>query len=300
MPIYSKTPLDALVDLINTANPNLPFKLNTADYFFGTPQALTTPDAQGRNTRVRITPRRSSKYVGSVDVDYRRLDLGLLFRGQAISITRFMPNNAWFGNEVMLPLINEKFGINLTSNDIVLAAQLWMPGSANAGTGVSRDFVASASSYFYTGKVPVIWNQGLQELGVDVMTVTDLPGRLWPDGNDFSVDRTLQAEFLLWDKDFTENVDANIETITTAATGNMLGAGYAFAISIVNAINAGSNLNVDLVNGSARSLVNAKARRVILPSTAADDQFLKSGFNRALVITNISWTTGRLVMYYNV
>lgn len=308
MAIYSKAPLEALVDLINQANPNLPFKLNTTQYTFGAPVAIT--GANGNNTRVKITPKRNSGYVGSIDLDYRRIDLANLFRSVNVNITRYMPPvSNMFGTTALIPLISQKYGINLTVEDIVKSDSLWRADVAagtttNLGgyaTGKSKTFTADAKSYFYTGSFPVVWNQGQQELGVDILTVTDLAGRQWPSGNDFSVDRTMQAEFLTWDVDFTENALPIFETIAATATGNILGSSYEFAQAIVAALNSGTALGVDLVSGSARSLLNARVRRVVLPSAAADDQFLtRQGFNRALVLTSISWAPGRLVMYYNV
>lgn len=312
MAIYSKSPLQLLVDALNAANPQLPYPINTTDFIFGKPVAITPVGGVIQNTKIKITPKRSSKYAGSLDLTYRRLDLSTLFRGLAVQIQLYRSGSN-FGTKVMLPLINEKYGFNFEDGvDIVSVDSMWSPVS---GSGQSKSFTAHANSLMYTGAFSVIWLNGKQELGVDVMTVSDINGRVWP-VTDFTDDRTRTAEFLFSELDFTEiattldaigkNVWATFANSNDPTSNTSILAAFIAANSSIPAV---ANVAANTTNYSIGSVscynIDLTA---VTPAQLALFPFLatpKPGFNRCLVLRNIPWANNGVTpnyapLYYNV
>lgn len=314
MSIYSKSPLQLLVDALNAANPQLPYPINTTDFIFGKPAAITPTGGAIQNTKIKITPKRSSKYAGSLELTYRRLDLSVLFRGLTVQIQQYR-GAGLFGTKVMLPLINEKYGFNFEDGvDIQTNDSFWNPGAAAGGGGSNtvRAFIAHANSPMYTGSFNVTWVSGKQELGVDIMTVSDIPGRVWP-VTDFSVDRTRTAEFLFSDLDITE-IAATIDPITkntwyTLAINNSTTVALAKYIAANSPFATDSTLNANSTNfGMGGIDMYNMDISAITPAQIATFPFLatpKPGFNRVLILRNIPWanngaTPNYAALYYNV
>lgn len=167
----------------------------------------------------------------------------------------------------------------------------------------------------YTGTFNAIWLNGKRELGVDIMTVSDIPGRVWP-VTDFSVDRTRTAEFLFSDLDFTE-IGAKLDPIgkntwvtfnNTNGPTSDVGALAAFMAAnspfpVVADVAAAAN-NYSLGGVSCYNMDIS----TITSAMIATFPFLanpKPGFNRCLVLRNIPWANSGVApsyapLYYNV
>ena len=121
----------------------------------------------------------------------------------------------------LLPLINEKYGLNL-ANDF---------GNGNSyhisESGAKKALSQNANNYFYTGSVQVQVFLDKEELGLDILRVVDINRVAWPGGNDFTRDRRGQGEFLLTHVDFTENA-----TLTVGTENNWTGTSLATALNI--------------------------------------------------------------------
>ena len=106
-----------LTNLMNTDN-NLDRK-EGIDFTFGVPEAIT-PDAEGRNTKVTITPVEGTSYPRAQDLTYARLGLDALTRlpnGMEPGIVDIaaLPFTIHFA----LPQINAALGLNLTTDEVV-------------------------------------------------------------------------------------------------------------------------------------------------------------------------------------
>lgn len=293
MAIYGKVALQLLVDLINRDNPQLPFPLNTTDYIFGAVSTITPTAPDVRNTAITVTPKRSAPYIGALPLTYQRIDLGKLFNGVKLEVSRYVPTSSStsFINHLM-PVFNEKYGLSLTADD--LNEQTW----SNVQNNVQKAVTAKAGSYFCTGSMNVTWLQGKQIIGQDVLTVTDINGRSWPNGNDFDVDRTKTAEFFLADQDFTE-ISSTLTALGASGTvANSAGWQIVFA-----KIKEYTGVTFDIQNSSGG--VNGKAfRNVTIPNSTYPDM-ARPGFNRCCQIDLtapglVHGYQGMMYIYYNV
>lgn len=197
MPIFSKPPIDEVYDLINVANEGAPnwipvTKLNVT---LGVPAPATVPGNSAMNTKIMLNSVANSDFIGRKEVNYRRRDMGTLFRSIVVQIDRYSvnQNHASSGATVftvysLLPLINAKYGINLTQDDIV-DQNIARGSTLEGGFYTTTVTVATKStSLAYTGSFALKWKGAPQDLG-SMITVTDLNARLYPGGNDFTVER---------------------------------------------------------------------------------------------------------------
>lgn len=299
MPLYKDTDIQNLIALVNQANPGLPLALDEVNFIYGKPQVIAPALANGHNTRVRITPKGSSPYRGAVDVTYRRIDLATLFRSVKVEFTRWVNNNLYMVHAETVPILNKLYGLNLE------VAKTTLSGSWHSShTGQARNLAATVDNYFYVGTVSVYWHRGQQELGIDILTTSELNGALWPQGNDFvtTPDRAMQGEFLLAHLDFTEYA---IATGWTASASGPTGINSSNHASLFNAINQATGLNL---NGSPynadtnpQGMQNYNGQRIVLPN-AAFPMANKPGFAGAYVLNTDNHPTfkGKIVAYFNV
>lgn len=296
MAIYSKAALELLVEMLNRDNPDLPFQLNSTDYIYGVPTARTPVAPDYRDTSITVTPKRSAPYIGAVSLTYRRINLGSLFSGIKISLTRYQVPNVGITFSTLLPLFNEKYGMNLTMADVV--DRTW--GTANGGfSGTAQAIAAQATSLFCTGSMSVYWYQGKQIIGQDILTVTEVNGRLWPNGNNMTVDRTKTAEFLLADQDFTEIAS---QFVSVGNSGSVANTGP--WQTIFAKVKDFTGVQFSIVDSSGG--INGKAflSNIVLPNAAYPD-LSRPGFNRAcridLTAAGLSHGyQGYMTFYYNV
>lgn len=186
---YDKTPKQMLVDLINEANPDLPFPINVTDYEFLDPVTIEeTPE--GHNTQIRLYAHPEAPYFGNIVLTYRRLDLARLFWGITPRIQKWFPGSDDVGDngEVIatlydiLPLFSKQYGLLLDSTQIQNQNM-----TAYYGAEESRLFTmrAKTDSYIYVGSVKYNWMSGRRGLE-DVVTNDETVGIYYPGGNDFT------------------------------------------------------------------------------------------------------------------
>lgn len=129
----------------NVRSTNLSVEEFEANFNVGLPQRNTEP-TDNRNTFIIITPRLQSKYIGNFKLKYDRVHVGEL---PEIVIDR--PLDAVYVHDV-LPVITEKYGIQLTENDVL----------NNELTGIDSTpivlEISPMSILYYAGTV--ILNQG--------------------------------------------------------------------------------------------------------------------------------------------
>lgn len=104
-----KSQIEILMDQINVIN-NL--NLDADDFIFGLPQP-TTLTLSDINTKVTITPKITSGFFNTRDIHYKRIDVAQLFNNDLIEIivtTETMLSE-------LIDQVNEKYGINLTTDD---------------------------------------------------------------------------------------------------------------------------------------------------------------------------------------
>ena len=105
---FKKLPKQIIVDLINYDNDtNLVEELLT----FGIPVVTEKPF----NTSLVVSSVPDSNYVGSVTVKYDRIDISTLLGSKSVNIP---VGNATKISQ-LIPIINERFGINLTPDDYI-------------------------------------------------------------------------------------------------------------------------------------------------------------------------------------
>lgn len=303
MPIFKGTNFNEVIAQINADNPNLPWPIDAENFLYGPPTALTTP--VGRlNTSIKITAKDSSKYRGMVEVQYHRRVLGDLFRGQTVQFTRWINDGTNMTKAASIDILNQMYGINL--EDATISGSGW----AVPTDGAIRTWTATAGNYAYTGSFSVKWNRGLQQIGLDILTVQELNGALWPDGNDFEAnpDRQYDGRFLLAGLDCTEWALTNGWTPSTN-----LGQGNSAATRpLLNWINSktGLNFNTDPYDAVTNPLGLGGSTwffgtPVALPagaSSALRAHFIKPGFAYAISmdLRNHPLVKATVPLYYNI
>jgi len=206
MPIYQGSAIKNVFDLINRDNPTLPFPVSEDTFIVGIPKAIART-AQGHDTELRLVPKTSSMYRGGLTITYRRINLGWFFRDCTPSIERFLPTGTWTTLWQLLPLISQTLGLPLLPKDFDDVGT-FLNGSYQPT--INRAVTPRADSLMYNAGFNLRWFQGKEELGLDIMKVSELAGIQWPAGNDFVAnnDRHAYGTWLFWDKHFTEEAVA--------------------------------------------------------------------------------------------
>lgn len=293
MAIYKGGDLDNLIDLINENNPNLPWPLDKVNFIYGKPVPIVGATDAQPNTTVRVQAKFASKYRGSIDVVYRRVNLSTLFRGIPIIIYRWWSGNIYMRD--LLPLINEKYGLNL-ANDFGQGE-----GWSTSTSGQLRTLLQNANNYFYTGSVQVRLFLDKEELGLDILRVVDIDRVAWPGGNDFTRDRRGQGEFLLTHVDFTENSIMQGDT-GTYFTGSQIVAGLNQTLPGMFAIAPDGSSSNNTYYARPPFRLDTEVQRTSLynlmrtgPSPSPDQVgasydsgTLKEGFNRARTFSKLN------------
>lgn len=214
MPLYAGKDIDLLIAAINRDNPAMTWKLNATDFIYSKPQVYSVPNQLDHNTQIRVTAKESSPYRGNVILTYRRIDLAILFRSQRLELKRFVPSGVWMYKDTYIPLINQKYGLNLDPADIAGA------GFYGGWAAYNNTLTMGDESYQYVGAIVLYWSQDLEELGLDVLTQGELAGAKWPNGvSEFDPEETfplpLRNEFLPLYRDYTEDSIAGVWPSTT-------------------------------------------------------------------------------------
>jgi len=106
-----------LLELLNRTN-RLAF--TSGDVTFGSPQSVP---GDGYDTEVEVTGNGTTRFVGPETLQYRRLDLAVLLNGDLTWTDAQAAQYSTVGH--MLHLVNERYGLNLTTDDVEDAEFSW-------------------------------------------------------------------------------------------------------------------------------------------------------------------------------
>lgn len=306
MPIYQGTAIKNVFDLINRDNPGLPFPVTEATFIAGTPVAIT-PTAQKHDTRIRLVAKTGSMYRGALTITYRRIILNSLFRDTKPIIERFLVPTApaWVQLSTFIPLINAATGMNFSMVDFIEG------NTVHPSQQPGRDFTitAKAESLMYTGTLTLAWKQGKEELGLDIMTVNQLPGVQWPAGNDFVAndDRRSYGTWLFWNRHFTEEAVAGAWATALSTTVSSASTSYP-QIKLYTDAFIDQDLEINFnpfdatTNPKGIGAKNLFIRTITLPD-AAYPEVSRSGFTNATILypadAALYAKYGRAILYFN-
>lgn len=193
MPLYNKPSKELVYDLINEANPDLEFPITPTNAVLGLPTALssTIPWPQSNTTIVASAAPGGGEYIGKQTLNYRRLDLAVLFRSMVITIRKYRDLTGLNSSSVvyttyqLLPIINQQYGMNLTEDDVTNVGITRGTALENGFNTNTVTVLVKATSLGYIGSFQLKWINAPRALG-DMLTVTEIPGRLFPGGNNFA------------------------------------------------------------------------------------------------------------------
>lgn len=321
MQLYPKTSPELVLDLIAISNPGLPFPLTVDTVYVGPPTAIAVVPPAIANTTARISSKPSSKYTGSKVVNYQRINLANLFFNVTPNIRKYSANGEAGSNPFtvyqLLPFLNELYGIKLTQDDVVDG--YFPPYSTITEGGVSKKvssftMVAKPTSQAFIGSVSIRTQAGQRDLA-SIILKSEIPGRLYPGGNDFVTNTKDRVDCISYGIDFSELMNGVSAGQTNPRSyffnGVTIGGNNAYVSSQQEVFDAIKTVvGIPLVNGllppvpaaTRWSLLGATTTVVILPNAAYPDANSKD-FNRVAVITPVtanSWAAGRLYLHYNV
>lgn len=308
MPLYTKPPKELLIDLIKESNPSLPLPLIASKLTFSTPKAITPIPGSNVNTEITITARGGSGYVKKVTVKYRRISLATLFRGLNAEVFKYTAANANsypFDLYGLLSTVNNRFGLNLTQDDVT---NTWFPIKDDKYYPDKRSsqakIKAKPTSLIFVGETFLRWVSDLRSIG-DMIKATELSVRNFP-GNVSKVTNTTRyvLNCATFDADFRElcpNIDHEYNL-------QALGSNFSLAVPIqrelLEGINTvtGENYTYTHVNTSEPFAIGGIVPKLYTIPNAAVPEANSADFNRVLVIeypNESTWGAGKLFLHYN-
>lgn len=297
MPIFSKPPIDEVYDLINLANQGVEnwIPVTKTNVSLGVPAPATVPGNSAMNTKITLNAIANSDFIGRKEVNYRRRDMAVLFRSITIQIDRWSANQSASGSVVftvynLLPLINAKYGINLTTDDVV-------DQNITRGTTLEGGFYTTtitvqtkATSLAYTGVFALKWKGAPQDLG-SMITVTDLNARKFPGGNTWDGAHPVVVDNMAYNIDWSAFILAgtkwdNYPNSIESAGGNIVAWGARF----INELNRlyGKGLVIPTNAAPAYAFTSWGGRVVDLSTQAGRDSAPLANskyYNRVLIWT---------------
>lgn len=282
-----------LYDLIEKSNPGFKVSYPVGSVVFGVPSAIAIKpeDPYKNDTTVRVTPAPGTTGFGGINVNYRRVDLSVRFKGMSLKITNWQSSNN-MTSAVWVPFVAEKYGISVTTDDITAAG-------VNNNTNVQM--AVKATSLCYKGTVTVNWSKTLQPLNLIITDANKaLTGRLYPGGNDFTTPgRKPQGELQVYCQD-ASSIAAILETMP-ASVNPVAGSSYVQALVeflLANTSRTDWSTAASSVSGGLLGIVWYK---YTIPNATIPEA--NSGkYNRCIVIQAAagSWFAGKLIIHYNV
>lgn len=333
MAIYSKPSKLMVIDLINAGNPNLPFKINETDFELLDLTAIDTLP-NGHNTSIRLVAKPNTNYVGNLILTYRRLNIANIFRNLVPTIDYWVPNTGANSTQLttsteLHPKLGDKYGFLFESgmwNNVLLSGYHGVRGDAFAIT-------ALPGNWAFVGTISAKWNIGQQSLE-SLLSIDQIPGRLYPGGNDFTTleDRRYWITPDGFDVDYSKYSAQFVALesalgVNGATTGYIYmgstSSGYLTSLNTLKAIVQGiknregdnyivrGGLQADLaVEGIKYDMTGTLIRNYRLPHAdvpEANSEF----YNRCIVLdTDLltvyyptaakTWGTGRMILHYNI
>lgn len=286
MSYYSKPQIELLLNLINESNPGLMELRDLLNTRAGVPFARTPAAGEIQNTSLELYALPGSFYIGKKIVHYRRIDLSKLFANMTLDLEYWAPGG--LTKDTWLPLLNEKYGLTLTSDDL-----------ATSGTMGETTYTlpVMTTSLAYSGSFRVRWTRGKRALD-QILTQDRYAGLYWDSSY-------VQDKPLLTPVNFSLDYSRffNIDTITNGITLNNAGAYYSEVKALIDWFNKCSGMALDL--GIDHTLPNGvkglTMSRFTLPNVNVPEAN-SARYNRVLVISSrtTSWFGGKILLHYNV
>lgn len=192
MSIYKKVAKALVYDLINEANPTLAKPVSELNTVLGVPAVIASAVFPAPNTTITLSNAPGTvDYIGRQTVKYRRLDLSRMFRGITATVVKYAPKSVgasagtvMFTVYELLNDINKLYGLKLTEDDINTGNIV--RGSTQEGGQYTTTVTVTtkATSLGFVGNFALKWVNTPQSIA-DMITNTDLDGRLFPGGNVF-------------------------------------------------------------------------------------------------------------------
>lgn len=312
MPLFKKPSKDLVYDLINEANPQLAIPASPSNVTLGTPTVLSGGSWPTNNTKITLSPAPASgDFIGRQDVNYRRLDLSALFRGQVILIKKFKSTASTVSGSLMYTIyqlladINSRYGMNLTEDDVVNGNVIRGNTLEDGQYTTTVTVTTKGTSLGYTGSFSLKWLNTKQALE-DMITVRTLAGRVFPGGNDFSGAHKDILDMAGWGIDGSSALRRTNSTWNgTATSGTILAAQAVWLSAMCDDINAKCGSSYKCTSGSSYQVTNELFGMpftiVLLPHANFPDAN-SVDFNRLFIITppaDCPWATGALYVHAN-
>lgn len=143
----NKTPQELIIEQINVENNT---SLVDTDFIFSAPSVASLPFSS-INTKVTLTPKVTSGYVGTQDIYYSRMDIVPILDNPNVEIL--------ITNEVnlsdLIGQINTKYGIRLTADDYIDAV-LPVPNPATPDAILTVPVQIKSTSYLFVGNAALV------------------------------------------------------------------------------------------------------------------------------------------------
>lgn len=149
MALFSGTPTDRLVALINQANPSLPFPVTKDNLYFGGAR-LASSSTDGVSSVVPTTGMLGTVYDGYRDFTYKRINLSTVY--DQIPVMSSVGAGTLYG---MLDIVNQFLGLNLTQQDVVDTNVAYL----EEGGAVNINIQTLPTSRGYTGSMLLQFNR---------------------------------------------------------------------------------------------------------------------------------------------
>jgi len=318
MPIFNKSSAALVYDLINQANPSMPIPVSPANATLGVPAAATVAGQPLLNTAVVVAAITGKDYLGRKSVNYRRLNLATLTRGMTIQINKFStaqnsgnPNAVVFSVYDLLQSINQQYGLNLTTDDVIDGNILLGSTQENGYYTTSVTVNAKPGSLGYTGSFTLKWRADGQDIS-GMIAVTDLDGtRKFPGGNDFSGAHAVVVSNMAYGVDWSDFILAGVKwnsyPNSWEGASTQLIQWMARFLTRLNAL-YGTTLVTDTPDGTAYGFSTWNGRVVDLSTAAGKLSAPEANadyYNRVLILTvptalEATYGAGTHYIHYNV
>lgn len=160
MNLLPGTSEEALLALVNAANPGLPQPLKPGDLYFGKVKTLS-----GGKVQIPAVTMYDSAYEGYAKFEYRRLNLSQAFG----SVRPALRDIGYPSLHQLLPVINARLGINLQPADVIDTKIDWLGNNEHLNIQVT----ASADSLGYEGTFVITFTR-IRPLLSKVVTTSSL------------------------------------------------------------------------------------------------------------------------------
>jgi hypothetical protein len=190
MALYSGTPTDRLVALINQANPALPYPITEDNLYFGAARLAST-STDNMSSVVPTTAKLATVYEGYQDFTYKRMNLSTAY--DMIPVMSSVGAGTLYG---MLDIVNQFLGLNLTQQDVVDTNVAYL----SDGSSVNINIQTLPGSLGYTGSMLLQFNR-IRPLLTAVIRNVSLNVQTYD-----NIDPTLGKQdigMLMWNVDFS-------------------------------------------------------------------------------------------------